>query len=95
MNSPNERARNAIRQRERKPIRVWFEVSENDNGSKRDEASPHNWVLADERMAAALKANGYACRYVFAEAAGHTDGRVTRQALPGALEWLWQGYAVK
>jgi hypothetical protein len=36
-----------------------------------------------------------AYRHVFAEAAGHTDGRVTRQTLPGALEWLWQGYAPK
>ena len=75
-----------------KPIRIWLEVSENDNGSKRDEASLHNWVLANQRMAAVLKAKGYAYRYVFAEAAGHTDGRVTRQTLPGALEWLWQGY---
>jgi len=77
----------------RKPLRVWLEVSENDNGAKRDEASLHNWVMANERMAAALQAKGYAYRYVFAEAAGHTDGRVTRQTLPGALEWLWQGYA--
>ena len=30
--------------------------------------------------------------YVFALAARHTDGRVIRQTLPGALEWLWQGY---
>jgi iron(III)-enterobactin esterase len=29
---------------------------------------------------------------VFARGAGHTDGRVTRQTLPEALEWLWQGY---
>jgi iron(III)-enterobactin esterase len=84
-----------IPQSARKPIRVWLEISENDNGSKRDEASLHNWVMANERMAAALKAKGYAYRYVFAEAAGHTDGRVTRQTLPAALEWLWQGYAVK
>ena len=47
--------------------------------------------LANQRMAAVLKAKGYQCRYVFAEAASHTDGRVTRQTLPGALEWLWQG----
>ena len=84
-----------IPQSERKPLRVWLEVSENDNGSKRDEASLHNWVMANQRMAAALKAKGYPYRYVFAEAAGHTDGRVTRQTLPGALEWLWQGYASK
>lgn len=82
-----------IPQSDRKPLRVWLEVSENDNGSKRDEASLHNWVMANERMAAALKAKGYAYRYVFAEAAGHTDRRVTAQTLPEALEWLWQGYA--
>ncbi len=80
---------------ERKPLRIWLEVSENDNGSKRDEASFHNWVMANQRMAAALKAKGYPYRYVFAEAAGHTDGRVTRQTLPEALEWLWQGYPGK
>jgi iron(III)-enterobactin esterase len=84
-----------IPQSEHKPIRVWLEISENDNGSKRDEASLHNWVMANQRMAAVLKAKGYAYRYVFAEAAGHTDGRVTRQTLPGALEWLWQGYKTK
>ena len=52
----------------------------------------HKWVLANQRMAAALKAKGYAYRCVFAEAAGHTDSRVARQTLPGALEWLWQRY---
>jgi iron(III)-enterobactin esterase len=76
----------------KKPLRVWLHVSENDNGSKLDEASLHNWVMANERMAAVLKAKGYAYRYVYAKAAGHTDGRVTRQTLPGALEWLWKGY---
>ena len=76
----------------RKPLRIWLHVSENDNGSKLDEASHHNWVMANQRMAAALKAKGYPYRYVFAEAAGHTDGRVTKQTLPAALEWLWQGY---
>jgi hypothetical protein len=57
---------------------VSLEVSENDSGSKRDEASLHNWVMANQRMTAALKAKGYACRYVFAEAVGNTDGRVIR-----------------
>jgi enterochelin esterase-like enzyme len=81
-----------IPQSPRKPLRVWLEVSENDNGSKLDEASLHNWVLANQRMSAALGAKGYDYRYVFAAGAGHTDGRVTRQTLPSALEWLWQGY---
>jgi iron(III)-enterobactin esterase len=82
-----------IPQSDRKPIRIWLEVSEHDNGANRDEASLHNWVLANQRMAAALKAKGYEFRFVFAKGAKHTDGRVTRQTLPGALEWLWQGYA--
>lgn len=77
---------------EKKPLRVWLEVSEKDNGWDKDEKSHHNWVLANQRMAAALKAKGYAYRYVFAKNAGHVDRKVTRQTLPGALEWLWQGY---
>lgn len=80
---------------DRKPLRIWLEISEKDNGWNRDEASLHNWVMANQRMAAVLKAKGYPYRYVFAEAAGHTDGRVTRQTLPGALEWLWEGYKAK
>jgi enterochelin esterase family protein len=86
---------NFIPKEKAKPIRIWLQVSENDNGSKRDEASLHNWVMANQRMAAALKAKRYQYRYVFSEAAGHTDGRVTKQTLPGALEWLWEGYSEK
>ena len=67
-----------------------MEVGEKDNGAKRDEASLHNWVLANRRMAAALKAKGYQYRFVFAKGAGHVDGRVTRQTLPAALEWVWK-----
>jgi len=42
--------------------------------------------MANQRIAAALKAEAYTYRCVFAEA-GHTDGRVTRQA-------LWNGCSV-
>ena len=86
---------NLIPKSDAKPLRVWLEVSENDNGAKRDEASLHNWVMANERMAAALKAKKYSYRYVFAKGAGHTDGKVTRQTLPEALEWLWKDYKAK
>ncbi len=72
-----------------------LQVSENDNGFNRDEASLHNWVMANQRMAAALKAKAYHYHYVFAKAAGHTDGRVTAQTLPSALEWVWQGYVAQ
>lgn len=83
---------NIIPKSKPKPLRIWLQVSENDNGSKLDEASLHNWVMANQRMAAALKDKDYAYRYVFSKDAGHTDGRVTRQTLAGALEWLWAGY---
>lgn len=76
----------------RKPIRIWLHVSDQDNGNTREESSWRNWVLANQRMAAALKAKGYTYRYVFSEVSRHTDGRVIRQTLPGALEWLWADY---
>ena len=86
---------NLISKSEPKPLRVWLEVSEKDNGAARDEASYHNWVLANQRMAAVLKAKAYHYHYVFAEGAGHNDGKVTRATLPEALMWLWRGYPIK
>lgn len=83
---------NLIKRSTLKPIRVWLEVSEKDNGWNRNEGSLHNWVMANERMAAELRKKGYSYRYVFARNAGHTDGKVTRQTLPEALEWLWKDY---
>jgi enterochelin esterase-like enzyme len=76
----------------RKPIRVWMEVGEHDLHRQDPERSFHNWPLANDRMAAALKAKGYDYRYVVAADAGHVDGDVIMQTLPGALEWLWRGY---
>lgn len=83
---------NIIPKSKPKPLRIWLQVSERDNGHDRDDTSFHNWVRANRLMAAALKDKGYAYRYVFSKDAGHTDGRVTRQTLAGALEWLWAGY---
>lgn len=84
-----------IPQTDKKPIRIWLHVSENDNGSKKDEASLHNWVMANQRMAGVLKDKGYEYRYVFSKASGHVDGRVVSNTLPDALIWLWDGYAPK
>lgn len=83
---------NLIRRSAKKPIRVWLHVSDKDNGWDHDDSSFHNWVRANQLMTRELKAKGYEYRYVFATNAGHTDGKVTRQTLPGALEWLWQDY---
>jgi iron(III)-enterobactin esterase len=53
----------------------------------------HDWVLANERMAAALQAKGYHYQFLFVRNAGHTDRAVKQQTLPAALEWLWRGYS--
>jgi enterochelin esterase-like enzyme len=84
-----------IPQSDPKPLRIWLEVGSRDNGFDRDEASLHNWVLANQRMAVALKAKGYHYSFVYCEGAGHVDRKAVGQTLPGALEWLWRGYPVK
>jgi hypothetical protein len=45
-------------------------------------------------MAKVLAAKGYHYQFVFAKNAGHTDRTVKAQTLPGALEYLWQGYPI-
>ena len=85
---------NIIAKSEKKPIRIWMEVGENDNGAKSPAGGYRNWVIANNQMADALKAKGYHYRYVFANAAGHTDGKVTAQTLPEALLYVWQGYPI-
>ena len=84
-----------IPQSEVKPLRVWLQVGERDNGFQRDEASRHNWVLANQHMAAALKAKGYHYRYIFSRSAGHVDRKVVGETLPEALVWLWRGYPIE
>jgi enterochelin esterase-like enzyme len=77
---------------ERKPLRLWLEVGEKDLHWDDPEDTWHNWPLANQRMAAILKAKGYAYRFTLSLGARHVDPRVAEQTLPGALEWLWQGY---
>ena len=76
-----------------KPIRIWMHVSERDNRNSDPEETWRNWVLANERMAAALKAKGYRYQYVYSRDAGHVDRAVVARTLPLALEWLWKGYS--
>ena len=79
-----------------KPIRIWLEVGDRDllnPNVMRDNL--HDWVVANERMAAALAAKGYHYQFVFARNAGHVDGGVKRQTLAESLEWLWQDYPPK
>lgn len=78
-----------------KPIRLWMEVGDRDllnPNVMRD--GMHDWVEANNRMAAALKTKGYHYQYIYALNAGHVAGPVRNQTLPEALEWAWQGYPI-
>jgi enterochelin esterase-like enzyme len=77
---------------EKKPLRIFTHVSENDLRAKDPEGTQHNWVMAGERTAAALKAKGYHHRFVFSKATGHCDRRVFEQTLADTLVWVWRGY---
>jgi iron(III)-enterobactin esterase len=77
---------------EKKPLRIFTHVSENDLRAKDPEETYHNWVMANERTAAALKAKGYNYRYVFTKATGHCDRKVYDQTLADTLVWMWRGY---
>ena len=78
-----------------KPLRVWMEVAQNDIGANSPSANRRNWVIANERMAAIMKAKGYHYQFVYAKNAGHVDAKVINQTLPQALEFLWKGYPIK
>jgi enterochelin esterase-like enzyme len=80
---------------EKKPLRIFTHVSENDIRPKDPEETYHNWVMANERTAAALKAKGYDYRYIFSRATGHCDGKVFQQTLADTLVWMWRGYEAK
>jgi enterochelin esterase-like enzyme len=81
-----------IENSEKKPLRIFTHVSENDNRAKDPEETYHNWVMAGQRTAAALKAKGYHQRFVFSLATGHCDHRVFEQTLADTLVWIWRGY---
>jgi enterochelin esterase-like enzyme len=79
----------------KKPLRIFLHASENDNGAGSDEADHHDWVLANQRTAAALKAKDYHYRFVFSKATGHCDGKVFDLTLADTLSWVWRGYEAK
>ena len=75
-----------------KPLRVWMEVGQNDLGSTNASAAFHNWLIANMRMADALKVKGNHYQLIYAKGVGHTDHNVIAQTLPQALEFLWKNY---
>jgi iron(III)-enterobactin esterase len=84
-----------IENTEKKPLRIFTHVSEFDLRNQDAEETYHNWVMANERTAAALKAKDYRYRYVFSKDTRHCDGRVFQQTLADTLVWMWKGYDSK
>jgi enterochelin esterase-like enzyme len=88
-------AQKLIENSEKKPLRIFTHVSENDNRAKDSEETHHNWVMANRRTAAALKSKGYDYRFVYSRATRHCDGKVFEQSLADTLVWAWHGYEAK
>jgi enterochelin esterase-like enzyme len=77
---------------EKKPLRIFTHVSENDLRPNDPEETHHNWVMANWRTAAALEKVDYDYRFVFSRDTGHCDRRVFEQTLADTLVWMWRGY---
>jgi enterochelin esterase family protein len=76
----------------RKDLRVVLNANENDNGATSPEANHHNWLMANQRTAAALAAKGYHDRFIYAKGVGHCDYGVRTSTLADSLVWAWRGF---
>jgi enterochelin esterase family protein len=83
---------NLIGNSDKKPLRIFTHVADKDLRANDPEESYHNWVMANERTAAVLKAKNYDYRYVFSKNSGHCDKRVFEHTLADTLVWMWRGY---
>ena len=75
-----------------KTTRFFINANSNDNGATAAETGRHNWLMANQRTAAALKAKGFHYRFVEGIGAGHCAAPVKDGTLADALIWLWRGY---
>jgi len=78
-----------IENSERKPIRVFLQVSENDLGANNATNPNRNWMLVNNRMASALNNKGYENRFLYSLASTHCDEKVFKQTLAETLTWIW------
>jgi len=76
---------NFIRKTQRKPIRVWLQDGRNDLDNVHG-----SWPIANERMAAALKYQGYDHKFVYTDGAHNSNE--AGPLLPEALRWLWRDW---
>ena len=89
--SIKELIKNDTEGREKK-LRIFINANENDNGATAAESGKHNWLMANQRTAAALKAKGFHYKFIEGMGQGHCAGAVQSATLADALIWLWRGY---
>lgn len=83
---------NLIGNSEKKPLRIFTHVSDKDLRFNDAEETYHNWVMANQRTAAVLKAKGYDYRFVYSLGTKHCDKQVFEHTLADTLVWMWEGY---
>lgn len=81
-----------IKNADNKPLRIFLNVNENDNGKGRPEADHHDWIVANQRTAEDLAAKKYHYKYIFGKGMGHCAGQVQDATIAVALSWAWRGY---
>ncbi len=84
---------NLIANSDLKPLRIFNNANQNDNGSTTPESGKKNWLIANEATHDALTAKGYHSRYVYGVGVGHCDDNLLRATLADSLVWVWRGYA--
>ncbi len=84
-----------IKNSDKKPLRIFMHVSEQDLRYDDPEETYHNWVMANDRTAEALKAREYDYHYVFSLDSKHCESKVFEQSLADALLWIWEDYKVE
>ncbi|HEX2658990.1 MAG TPA: enterobactin esterase, partial [Polyangia bacterium] len=75
-----------------KKLRIFHNANEMDLNASDPESTHHNWLMAGQRTAAALKAKGFHYKFVVGQGQGHCAGQVQSATLADALVWVWRGY---
>jgi enterochelin esterase family protein len=75
-----------------KSLRIFLNVNQNDIGATDPVSGKRNWVVANQRAAAALKAKGFHYKFVYGLGQGHCAPSVQNATLADALMWVWRGY---
>lgn len=83
---------NMITNTEKKPLRIFNNANEKDNGASQPEDGKRNWLIANEKTHEVLTSKGYHNRYVYGAGVGHCDDNLLRATLADALAWVWRGY---